>query len=85
MVERRLQQHTSPLDIGLDKFGRAVDRAVDMRFGREMEDGVRVKRLKGLRHRLPIADVGLTKRITRVRLDRPQRPKISRVGQLIDV
>ena len=35
---RRFQQAISPPDVGRDKFGRAVDRPVDMGFSREIDN-----------------------------------------------
>ena len=85
MGERGLEQHTSPLDIGLDEISRTVDRSVDMGFRREVQNGVGVELAQQRVYRLPIADIGLAKRITGARFDRPERAQIGRIGELVDI
>src|SRR5208282_3705874 len=85
MDERRLEQHAGPFDIGLDEFRRAVDRTVDMGFCREVENGIGVELPQQRKHRLPITNISPAKRVSRARLDWPQRPQVRRIGQLINV
>src|SRR6516162_7934270 len=85
MGERRLEQHTSPLDIGFDEISRTVDRSVDMGFRREVQNGVGVELAQQRADRLPIADIGLAKRITGARFDSPKRAQIRRIGELVDI
>ena len=72
-------------DVGLDEFGRAVDRAVDMAFGREMHDDVDVVFAKNSRHSGGVADVGLDEAIVRIILDLAQRGEIAGIGELVDI
>jgi len=46
-------------DVGLDEFGRAVDGTVDVRFGGQVHDGVRLEVQQRLADPLTIGDVGL--------------------------
>ena len=80
-----VEQNPGALDVGLDERGRSVDRTVDMRFGREMENGVGVEFLHSREHRLPIADIGSAKDVARICFDRPKRPEIGRIGELVDI
>jgi 20S proteasome alpha/beta subunit len=43
MAQRLLQQRIGADDIGLDEVARRVDRAVDMAFGRQVDNDVRVE------------------------------------------
>ena len=57
VLARPLEQHVRPEDVGLDELGRAEDRAVDVRLGGEVDDGVAAR--AGPRDRLGVADVAL--------------------------
>ena len=49
MRKRNLQQNVGADHIGVDEFGRTVDRSVDMTFGRQMDDSVGIKTCKQTR------------------------------------
>ncbi len=57
MLARPLEQDVRPEHVGLDEVGRAEDRAVDVRLGGEVDDGVAA--LAGLRDDVGVADVAL--------------------------
>jgi len=51
-----------------------------MGFRREVQNGIGVELAQQRADRLPIANIGLTKRITGARFDRPKRAQIGRIG-----
>ena len=53
-------------DVGVDEIARPVDRAVDMRFGREIHHDVGAVGLEGGAHRRGIGDVGADQVMARV-------------------
>ena len=84
MSSRRLQQHERPDDIGVDERRRAVDRSVDVRFSREVQDRTRRMPRERLAHRLPIGDVGLDEGETRIVEQIADVQAAARVGQFVD-
>src|ERR1700730_19337734 len=84
MAERGLEQNMSADNIGIDEFGRNVDRSIDMTFRRQMHDGIRIESCKQIGDRRAIADVGAAETIAPMALDRLQRGKVSGVSQLVD-
>jgi hypothetical protein len=57
IVERLLQQDERAHDVGLYKCGGTVDRAVDMAFGRQMQNDVRLELGQGRLHRRRVGDI----------------------------
>ena len=57
MRARDIEQRESADDVGLDERRRAVDRPVDVRFGREVDDRTGPMRLQQVRDEPAIADV----------------------------
>ena len=79
------QQAVGADDIGLDKRRRAVDGTVDMGFGGQVHDGVRLKlRQRGANRRL-IDYIGLQELVARVIRDAGQGLQVTGVGQLVEV
>jgi hypothetical protein len=72
-------------DVGLDELAGAVDRAVDMAFGRKVHHRIRLIFLEQLAQAGAIADALLLERVMRVAHGARQRVEIGRVGQLVNV
>ena len=51
------KQDTGANDVGINKIGGAVYRTIDMRFSREMHDGVRLELDKQVPDRHMVADI----------------------------
>ena len=85
VAARRLEQRERADHVGLHKFGRAGDRAVDMALGGKVHDPVRAEARHGLLHRGPVADVGLEKAVSVAAFDSAERGEIAGIGQLVDV
>ena len=85
VVPRRLQQSEGADDIGLDECGRAVDRAIDMAFGRKMHHRVGLMRREDLPHRRGVGDVGADQHVPVVAARFLQRILRCGIGQLVDV
>ena len=84
MRERGLEQDIGADDIGVDEFGRPVDRAIDMALGRQMHHGVGVEARENLGDGRTIADIGAAEMIARMALHRSKRGEIAGIGQLVD-
>ena len=79
-----LQQAESADDVGFNERACACDRAIDMAFCGEMEDGVWLEFSQRCCDDLIVTDIYLAKQEFRRRFHVPQRRAISRVGQLVD-
>ncbi len=71
--------------VGLDEVFRAVDGAVHMRFGREIQDGPRPVLGQQPGEQLPVADVPLDEQVARIALQRREVLQIACVGELVEV
>jgi hypothetical protein len=85
VIQRLLEQRVGALDISLDEFAGAIDRAVDMRLGGKMQHRVRLERAQQPGHGGAVADIAAMKAIARVVLDRLQRIEIGGIGQLVEI
>ena len=65
VTPRGFKQGEGADDIGADEIGRAVDRAVDVAFGGQMHDRVRVVGFEGLAHGCGVGDVGAEQNLCR--------------------
>ena len=65
VAQRCLQQDEGAADVGVKERCRIVDRAVDMAFRCEMEDGIRVEIAKGAVHGAFVCDVGVHELVAR--------------------
>ena len=80
-----LQQREGSGDVGRDEVLRAVDRTVDMAFGRKVHDGVGPKLFENLSHGGGVRNVGLQEMIARIGPGAWNRSRIGGIGQLIDI
>ena len=82
-----IEQHARPDHVGVDEILRRIDAAIDMRFGREIDDGVELLLGHERVHLVGIGDVGLEKFVALAMfLDHAvEIGEISRVGQDIDI
>ena len=80
IVEGCLQQRKGADDVGLDEGGRAVDGAIDVAFGREMHDGIRLEALDHAAHLGRIDNIGAHERIAGAVRNRRQRFEIAGIG-----
>ena len=84
VAQRRLQQNEGAAHVGFDERSRIVDRAVDMAFRREMEDGIRVEIAKSAVHGAFVRDVGVHELVARRTHDLGDGFAPTGIGQLID-
>ncbi|MNV65932.1 hypothetical protein D3C71_1586560 [compost metagenome] len=77
------QQLEGADNVGLDEFARAVDRAVHMRFGGEVEDGARFVLGEQAADEFKVADVALHELVRGIAFQRRKVVGIARVGELI--
>ena len=61
---RRFQQPKCSHDIGRDKIGGSVDRAIDVQFGRKIDDSRGPVSLQQTFNKRAIADVAVDKNVT---------------------
>ena len=66
MRQRRFEQDIGADDVGVDELGRAIDRAIDMAFGREMHDPVWIKACEGVSDCGAVANVRAAEMIARI-------------------
>ncbi|CAM5367949.1 hypothetical protein RLIN73S_00790 [Rhodanobacter lindaniclasticus] len=85
VVARAFEQAQGADHVGLHELGRAVDRAVDVRFGGEIHDGIGLVFGQQLRHQRAVADVALYENVTRITLQRGQRIEVAGIGELVQV
>jgi hypothetical protein len=81
----RFEQHVGALDVGLDEVARAVDRAVDVRLGGEVDHAGRPVGDEQLVQCRAVADVGVAEHMARVAGQVRERFEVAGVGQLVDV
>ena len=84
MGECRLEQDIAADHIGVDEFGRAVDRAVDMAFGCQMHDRVGLKPREGVGDGGAITDIAAAEMVAGIAVERGERRQIARIGQLVE-
>ena len=84
-IGERLRQHDEGSHhVGLDEGGGAVDRAVDVAFGGQMQDGVGSKSIERRPDGGAITNVGAHKGISWIADDRRERGKVAGVGELVE-
>ena len=81
--ERLRQKDEGAHHIGLDERGGAVDRAIDVAFGGQMQDGFGTKSLERRLDRVAVANIGAQKGIARTVRRRRERSEIAGVGKLV--
>src|SRR5215470_6215837 len=82
-LAHRLEQGEDTEHVGLEEGVGLHERAIDVRLGREVHDGV--DPAARVTHDLGVADVALDERVARVALEIGQVGGISRVGQLVEI
>ena len=85
MGAHRLQQAEGADDIGLEKVLGAMDGAVHMRLGGEVDDGPRLVRGQQAADQLLVADVALHEDMALVALQRPEVFPVAGIGQLVEI
>ena len=81
----RLEQRERAQDVRTREGERIPDRAVDMAFGRKVDDPVDVILPEQRPQHIQVADVTLLEHVVRGILDVPQVGKIPGIGQLVEV
>ena len=82
---RFFQQAECAVDVGANKIVGAVNGAVDMAFGGEMNDGARLFAPKQVAQTIAIDNVALLKAIARIAFDGSQVLEIAGIGQLVEI
>ena len=72
-------------DVGLDEVFRAVDAAVDVRFGGKIDNGAGLVLGEQFGDEVEVADVTLDEGVARVSLERGEVFEVAGVGQRIEV
>ena len=72
-------------DVGLDEVFRAVDAAVNVRFGGKIDDGAGLMLGKQLGDKVEVADVALDEEVARVAAQRCEVLEVAGVGQRVEV
>src|SRR5215831_19391596 len=78
--ERDLEEHISADHIGVDEFGRTVDRPVDVALRRQMHHRVGIETRKNVSDGGTIADIGAAEPIAGMSFDGSKRGDITGVG-----
>ena len=81
----RLEQRERTQDVRTREGERIPDRAVDMAFGRKVDDPVDVILPEQRPQHIQVADVTLLEHVVRGILDVPQVGKVPRIGQFVQV
>ena len=82
---RFLEQAECAVDVGADEIIGAVDGAIDVALGGEVNDGARLFAPQQVAQEIAIDDVALLEAIARVGLDGMQVVEIARVCQLVEI
>src|SRR6185312_1626409 len=61
-----LEEHKSPVDVGVNKVGRGTDRSLDMRFSGKIKEGFRLYLVEKRPQRIAVGDVTANKAIARI-------------------
>src|SRR5215510_9173299 len=84
MRERCLQQHIGADHIGIDEFGRAINRAIHVALCGKMHHRVRIETRESIGHSSPVAYVSATEFVASMAVNRCKGGEIARVGQLVE-
>ena len=82
---RFFEQVECAVDVGANEIIGAVDGAVDVALGGEVNDGTRLFAPQQVAQEIAIDDVALLEAIARMGLDRTQVVEIARVCQLVEI
>ena len=82
---RGFEQSVGAVDVGRDEVAGAVDRAVDMRFGGQMDYAAGVIIDEQAVQRSAVADIGAAEDMVRMVRQIGQGFQIAGIGQLVDI
>ena len=82
---RCFEQRERAAEIGANHRLRREDAAVDVRFGGEVHDGIRLFFANGCSTTIGVADVAVHKAVALIAIDRRQILQIPGVGQLVEI
>ena len=85
MTARFFQQMKCADDIGLNEIFRSVYRTIDMRLGREIDDGAGAILSQQFFDQYRIANIALYKNMTRIAMKTGEIFQIARVGELVQI
>src|SRR5688572_279973 len=85
ILERGGEHRVRTMNVGLDKGERAIDRAVYVGFGGEVQNDVGLIAVQRRAERTAIANIGMNELVARAVLESRQGLKIPRVCQLVVV
>src|SRR6266704_4959501 len=78
-----LEQSEGTDDVGLNKFRRPVDRAIDVAFGGEVNDRARGVFLEEPPHQSPVADIAVEEYVRRIAFVAFEVCRIACIGELV--
>ena len=81
----RLQQVEGSHDVGLDEFARSMDGAVDMRFGRKIDDGTGLVLRQQAVDQRRVAEISVDKHMPRIAIQRGEVLPVAGIGELVQV
>ena len=81
----RFEQGEAALDVGAHERARAVDRAVDMAFGSEMQHRTRAMLGQQPRHQSRVADVAVHEHMPRIAAQGLEVAQVAGVGEQVEV
>jgi len=85
VTARGFEQGEGADEVGLDEVGRAIDRAIDVRFGGEMHHRIGAMLRENARDRRRIGDVDDFQRVAPALGERAKRRVRSSIGQLVEI
>ncbi|CAM4515923.1 hypothetical protein KLAE6086_24945 [Klebsiella aerogenes] len=83
MLAGGFEQCESTDQVGLDKRGRAINRAVDVAFGRQVHHDIRLEGIELRRNSSRVSNIGLGERVAFVAGYRRQRLEVTGIGQAV--
>ena len=85
VFQRRVEQAEGAHHIGFHESAGAVDRAVDMAFGRQVHDPVDLLFAQQAQHQLAVEDIAFHQPVVRRIVDGLEAFRIARIGQLVEI
>ena len=82
---RRFQQGKGADNIGVDKGRRAMDRAINMAFGGEMDQCPWTMRVQQLADQRPVANIAVHELVPRITVQAAQRIQVAGIGELVKI
>src|SRR5271163_3219884 len=84
VLTRRLEQLESAVHVGPDEAPRSVNRSIDVGFGREVHNCVRLPMLDDGFDRVPIRDIAAYESVGWVGFNAAQIEEAARISQLVE-